>query len=99
MKKNEFVKKISDKTELTQKQVEAVLDGMVEVIVTETIENNEDINLPGLGKFRRKVNSAREGINPLTKQPLSIPESHTVKFTVTSSIKKVIQPKQKKGKK
>jgi DNA-binding protein HU-beta len=93
MKKYELVAAVAKKTGLTQTDVNKVVDVMSEVIVETCVENGDDVNLPTLGKFKQKVNPARKGINPLTKQPLDVKESHSLKFTPTSTIKKVIEPK------
>lgn len=93
MKKYELVAAVAKKTGLTQTDVNKVIDVMSEVIVEACVENGDEVNLPTLGKFRQKVNPARKGINPLTKQPLDLKESHSLKFTPTSTIKKVIEPK------
>lgn len=93
MKKYELVAAVAKKTGLTQIDVNKVVDVMSEVIVEACVENGDDVNLPTLGKFKQKVNPARKGINPLTKQPLDVKESHSLKFTPTSTIKKVIEPK------
>lgn len=100
MNKHELLAQISVATGVSRKDVEFVIDALQDVIVNATIEKGDEITLQKLGKFKRKVFTAREGINPLTKQHISIPESHTVAFRPTSSIKKIIQPKAaKKGEK
>ena len=86
MKKFELVAEVARKTGMTQDSVNSVIDSMSHVIVAECI-NGGEVNLPALGKFRQKVNPAREGINPLNKKPLSIKETRTIRFTPTSSIK------------
>ena len=93
MKKFELVAAVAKETGLTQENVNKVVDSLSAVIVKECVTNGGDVNLPALGKFRQKVNPAREGINPLTKQPLSIKETRTIRFTPTSGIKVTIEPK------
>lgn len=100
MKKHELVNAVAKKAGLTQTDVNKVVDAIGEVIVETCVETGEEVNFPSLGKFKQKVNPARKGINPLTKQPLDVKESHTLKFTPTSTIKKIIEPiPAKKGKK
>lgn len=100
MKKFELVAAVAKETGLTQDSVNKVIDSMSNIIVKECVENGGDVNLPALGKFKQKINPAREGINPLNKKPISIKESRTIRFTPTSSIKVTIEPKvAKKGKK
>jgi len=93
MKKYELVAAVAKKTGITQTDVNKVVDAISETIVEACVENGDDVNLPTLGKFRQKVNPARKGINPLTKKPMDVKESHTIKFTPTSTIKQVIEPK------
>ncbi len=96
MKKYELVAAVAKEAGMTQTDVNKVIDAMCPVIVKACVEEGDEVNLPTLGKFRQKVNPARKGINPLTKQPLDVKESHSLKFTPTSTIKKVIEPKTEK---
>lgn len=100
MRKSELVAATAKKANLTQKEVEAVLDAMCEVIETTVMDNNEEVLLP-LGKFKKKVNPARTGINPLTKKEIEVAETHNLAFKPTKSLKRVIdaQPKKKASKK
>jgi len=100
MKKYELVAAVAKETGMTQTDVNKVIDAMCPVIVKACVDEGDEVNLPALGKFKQKINPARKGINPLTKQPMDVSESHTLKFTPTSTIKKVVEPKPaKKAKK
>lgn len=99
MKKFELIQAVAKKTGLSQANVEQMLNATVETIVETCVDKGDEVNLPGLGKFKQKINPAKEGINPLTKKPMSVPESHTLKFTTSSSVKKVVEKTTKKGKK
>lgn len=99
MKKSEFISATAKKAELTQKEMERALDAMCEVITEECIEKGEEVSF-SIGKFKRKVNPARTGTNPLTQKPLDVPESHTIAFKPSKTIKKAIEATPaKKGKK
>lgn len=87
MKKYELIAAVAKESGLTQTDVEKVINASVVVIVDETVHIGGEVNIPGLGKFKQKVNKARKGINPLTKKKMDVKESHTLKFTPTSSIK------------
>jgi DNA-binding protein HU-beta len=98
--KSDFVKAVAKNTGESQAKVQAILDGCIEELVKSTVGDGNEVQLNGLGIFKRKVNSAREGINPLTKENISIKESHTIGFKPSSGVKVVIEPKAKtKGKK
>lgn len=99
MKKYELVAAVAKETGMTQTDVNKVIDAMCPVIVKTCVDEGGEVNLPALGKFKQKFNPARKGINPLTKQPMDVSESHTLKFTPTSTIKKVIAPPKKVAKK
>lgn len=102
MKKYELVRAVSEATGQTQEVVNKVIDAMCPIIVKACVEDGDEVNLPTLGKFKQKINSARKGINPLTKKPMDVPESHTLLFQPSSSLRKVVEPKKaaaKKGKK
>lgn len=100
MKKFELVAAVAKTTGVSQEKTNEVIDALVATIVKEVVDGGDDINLPGLGKFKQKVNQARKGRNPLTGADMDVKESHTLKFTPTSAIKRVIEPKPaKKGKK
>lgn len=96
MKKYEFVAAVAEETGLTQKQVTAVVEAFGKVIVDECVGKGEEVNLPSLGKFKQKVNAAREGMNPLTKTPMHVKESHTLKFTPSAAVKVIILPSKAK---
>lgn len=90
MKKNELLALVAKKSGMTQTDCNTVIDALSEVIVEACVEQDDDVNIPNLGRFRRKVNKARKGVNPLTQKPMNIKESHNLRFTPTASIKKVI---------
>jgi DNA-binding protein HU-beta len=92
MRKSEFVAKVAEVAGMAQKDVEKVIDALTPVIVKSVVEGGEEISLP-FGKFKQKVNAAKTGTNPLTKKPMNVPESHTLAFKASKTVKKVMEPK------
>lgn len=92
MRKSEFVAKVAKVAGMVQKDVEKVIDALTPVIVESVVEGGEEISL-SFGKFKQKVNAAKTGTNPLTKKPMNVPESHTLAFKASKTVKKVIEPK------
>lgn len=72
MNKAEFIRAISDKAGITQKDIAVVYDAMVDV-VTEALKDGEKIQLVGLGTAELKKVDAKTGINPRTKEAVKIP--------------------------
>lgn len=92
MRKSEFVAKVAKVAGMNQKDVEKVIDALTPVIVESVVEGGEEISL-SFGKFKQKVNAAKTGVNPLTKKPMNVPESHTLAFKASKTVKKVMEPK------
>ena len=74
MNKTEFIAEIAAKADLTKKQAETAYDAMLETIV-EALKKGDKVQLVGFGRFEVREKPAREGINPQTKEKVSIPAS------------------------
>jgi len=72
MNKQELVKKIADKSEISQKQAATVLDNALNAIV-DAVAAGEKVQLIGFGTFEAKQRDARTGLNPRTKETIEIP--------------------------
>lgn len=90
MNKDALVSEIATKTDLAKKDVEMVLDTMVDVI-TKTIKEGTKVTLTGFGTFRRAERAEREGINPQTKEKIKIPAMAVPKFTAGKALKEAVK--------
>ena len=79
MNKTELVAAMAEKAELSKKDAEGALKAFIDV-VTDELKKGEKVQLVGFGSFEVSERAAREGINPLTKKPMSIPASKAPKF-------------------
>ena len=89
MNKTELVAAIADQAELSKKDAEKALKAFVDV-VTDELKKGEKIQLVGFGSFEVTERAAREGINPLTKKPMSIPASNAPKFKAGKALKDAV---------
>ena len=89
MSKTELVEFIADKAGLTKADATRALDATLEGI-TEGLKNDGKVALVGFGTFSAKERAAREGINPLTKEPLKIPAKTVASFKAGSKLKDAI---------
>ena len=88
--KDSLIESISTKTDLSKKDVELVLDTMVDSI-TEQLRQGNKVTFTGFGAFRVSKRAAREGINPQTKQKITIPAMNLPKFTAGKALKEAIK--------
>lgn len=74
MNKGEFIKAVAERADLSVKEATVAFDAVVATI-TDALKNGDKISLVGFGSFELKSKAAREGINPQTKEKVSIPAS------------------------
>ncbi len=89
MSKQELVEFIADKAGLTKADATRALDATMEGI-TEGVKTKGKVSLVGFGTFASKKRAARDGINPLTKEPLHIPAKNVVNFKAGSKLKDAV---------
>lgn len=90
MTKRDLVKLIAEEVEMTQKDVEVVIDAFLETS-TSALVNGVDVNLSGFGKFVVTERAERKGRNPQTGEEMIIPAVNTVKFKPSSSLKEAVK--------
>lgn len=88
--KDALVHAIVEKTDLSKKDVEAVIETLVDTITTEIRKGNK-VALTGFGTFKVSKRAAREGINPQTKAKIMIPAMSVPKFTAGKTLKEAVK--------
>ena len=86
MTKTELVEFIAAKAGLTKADATRALEATIEGI-TDGLKKDGKVALVGFGTFAAKERPAREGINPLTKEPLKIPAKVAATFNAGSKLK------------
>jgi len=86
MSKTELVELIAAQAEISKAAAGRALDAALEGI-TEGLKKEGKVTLVGFGTFSAKKRAAREGINPLTKEPLKIPAKTVASFKAGSKLK------------
>ena len=79
MNKTELVAAMAKETNLSKKDVEAVLKSFIDV-VSEELKKGEKVQLVGFGTFEVSERAAREGRNPRTGETMKIESSKAPKF-------------------
>lgn len=88
--KDALVHAIVAKTDLSKKDVEAVVESFVDEVTSELRKGNK-VTLTGFGTFRVSARAAREGINPQTKAKITIPAMTVPKFTAGKALKEAVK--------
>src|SRR5262245_45198101 len=86
MTKSQLVERLAKAGNVTKKQAEALMDGLVSTVVG-SVKKGEPVKIPELGTFRKVQSKARMGRNPQTGEPVKIPARKKVQFRVASSFK------------
>jgi nucleoid DNA-binding protein len=90
MKKPDLIKQVASVSGLAERKASKAIKALVKVIQS-TLKNGDVISLSGLGSFRVKSTRAKQGRNPKTKEPVSIPAGIKVSFKPTATLKKIIK--------
>lgn len=90
MQKTDFIKAVSDRAEVSQKDAKKVIDTALDII-TETLRNGEKVTLTGFGTFEVRNRQAREGVNPQTRQKIQISATRTPGFSASSTLKEAVK--------
>ena len=90
MNKTELVAAVAAKAELSKKDAEAAVSAVLDS-VKDALADGDKVPIVGFGTFAVKTRAAREGINPLTKAPMSIPETKVPTFKAGSALKDAVK--------
>ena len=89
MNKSELVAAMSEKSELSKKDVEKALKAFTDVVTDELVKG-EKVQMVGFGTFEVAERAEREGRNPKTKEPMTIPASKSPKFKAGKALKDLV---------
>ena len=92
MNKTELVAAMAGQTNLSKKDVEAVLKSFADV-VSEELKNGGKVQLVGFGTFEVSERAAREGRNPQTGETMTIAASKAPKFKAGKALKDLVNGK------
>jgi len=87
--KSQMVKMLADKTGMSKKDVQNVLDTMV-ALAYKQVKTAGEFVVPGFGKLVKVKRKARMGRNPATGETISIPAKTVVKFRVAKAAKDAV---------
>ncbi|SDU04005.1 DNA-binding protein HU-beta [Pseudomonas pohangensis] len=83
--KDQLLADIAEATDLSKADVRAVLEQLSE-IVSDALENNDEVTLPGIGKLKVNARPARTGRNPQTGKAIEIAAKNVAKFVAAKAL-------------
>lgn len=86
MTKANLVAAVAQNADITKKDGEKVVNAVLDAI-TEALANGEKVQLAGFGTFEVKEREERKGINPRTKEEITIAASKRPVFKAGKALK------------
>ena len=90
MNKHEFVEFMAEKHGISKVEAKKALD-MVLTSIPEALENGDEVNLTGFGKYSVVHKEAGEARNPSTGGTITVPAHDVPKFSFSKAFKDAIR--------
>ena len=90
MNKGELISAMASKAGFTLKDADEAYKAFVSTVV-DALKKGEEVSLAGFGTFKVKERAERKGVNPQTKQTITIPASKMPSFKFGKSLKDMIK--------
>ncbi|GAI94660.1 unnamed protein product, partial [marine sediment metagenome] len=84
------VEAVSDKTGITKKKAGNVMDAVIKTI-TNALSQGEKVTLVSFGTFQMRQRKERKGVNPQTKEALTIPAKKVPKFKAGKELREAVR--------
>ena len=82
MNKDDLIKSVAEHAQITKANATQAVKTVFESI-TESLKQGTPVTLAGFGSFKTSKRAARQGRNPRTGEPLSLPATTIPSFTQT----------------
>ena len=89
MNKTELVGAVAEKTGLTKKAADEVVNALFDVI-TETLASGDKVQIIGFGTFEVRERAARKGRNPQTGEVIDIAASKLPAFKAGKALRRAV---------
>lgn len=90
MNRRKLIEVLSEDTAFSRKDITKVLDTLLRTII-KTLKKQAKVQWSGFGTFSVAKRAARKGINPATKESISLPEIYVPKFKAGKLLKETIR--------
>ena len=86
MTKTDLVAQVAANTEMSKKSAELAVSAVFEAL-SKAMADGEKITISGFGTFEIRERAERQGINPRTREPITIAASRSIVFKPGKSLK------------
>jgi DNA-binding protein HU-beta len=90
MQKTQFIAEVAERAGVPKKQAKQIIDTAL-TIIAEQLRHGERVVLTGFGTFEVRDRRERQGVNPQTKEAMTIAATRTPGFSASNSFKGVIR--------
>ena len=90
MTKQEFIDRVADESGLSKREASEAVEAVLTTIQS-TLKSGGEINFTGFGKFHVAERGPRQGVNPQTRERITIPGGRVPRFTAGSALKKEVK--------
>ncbi len=90
MTKQEFIDAVADRSGLSKRDASEAVEAVIGTIQS-TLKGGGEITFTGFGKFHVAERGPRQGVNPQTRERITIPGGRVPRFTAGSSLKKEVK--------
>lgn len=89
MTKSQLISAVAEAADVTKKDSEKIISSLIDTI-TSALEKGDKVQIVGFGTFEVRVRKQRQGRNPSTGKPITIPESKVPAFKAGKALKDAI---------
>jgi DNA-binding protein HU-beta len=89
LSKPEIIALVAGKTGLSKADTGSTISELINVI-QETLSSGQNVQFVGFGNFEVAIRKERKGINPRTKEEITIPAKKVVKFKAGKGFKDAV---------
>jgi DNA-binding protein HU-beta len=90
MQKTDFIARVADETGVSKKTTRQVIESALDLIAS-SLAKDEKVVLSGFGTFEMRERRERRGVNPQTRQAMTIPASKTPGFSASNNLKERVR--------
>mgnify|MGYP000876367597 FL=1 len=90
MNKSQLISVVAEKTEKKKKDVELIVDTMINIIY-DTLKERDKVTISGFGTFETKHRRERNGVNPKTGEKIIVTEAILPIFKAGKTFKEEVK--------